>query len=330
MFLTREWLVRIIYVLFGFAFIYHTIAWRRELQEEKKQRDKKNSTRRARLPSSPIFLQSNASSLYFHGLWTYLLFQLQSPRRQELLFEEASIRENPEVPVYREVHPLLPFSKDVAQCEHVQHLSIGVIQTVVKAFMEFRRSKPELFRSKEVMQGINVDPHISIQKTAARLIGEFEVKKRPKTRKINEFYQTRIEWIQRASKTLVELFKGGVTFDNTTTEADVAHWVQRNVKALFRVEVDPEKLDSVNSLVKDYFKSLTYDQERYDRFYKYRRAGFEVVAKPKIGDTVWYSGGAVFLQGIVTEKGIQTGVKREKRVHALFEVEPEYGREAIF
>ncbi|MCB1110949.1 MAG: DUF378 domain-containing protein [Chlamydiia bacterium] len=34
----REWLVRIIYVLFGFAFIYHTIAWRVNSKKKKAKR----------------------------------------------------------------------------------------------------------------------------------------------------------------------------------------------------------------------------------------------------------------------------------------------------
>lgn len=34
----REWLVRIIYVLFGFAFIYHTISWRMSSKKKRAKR----------------------------------------------------------------------------------------------------------------------------------------------------------------------------------------------------------------------------------------------------------------------------------------------------
>ncbi len=34
----REWLVRIIYVLFGVAFIYHTISWRADSKKKKTKR----------------------------------------------------------------------------------------------------------------------------------------------------------------------------------------------------------------------------------------------------------------------------------------------------
>ena len=34
----HEWLVRIIYVLFGFAFIYHTISWRANCKKKKTKR----------------------------------------------------------------------------------------------------------------------------------------------------------------------------------------------------------------------------------------------------------------------------------------------------
>ena len=34
----REWLVRIIYVVFGFAFIYHTISWRMASKKKKAKR----------------------------------------------------------------------------------------------------------------------------------------------------------------------------------------------------------------------------------------------------------------------------------------------------
>ncbi len=34
----REWLVRIIYVAFGFAFIYHTISWRMDSKKKKTKR----------------------------------------------------------------------------------------------------------------------------------------------------------------------------------------------------------------------------------------------------------------------------------------------------
>lgn len=34
----REWLVRIIYVVFGFAFIYHTITWRMDSKKKKSKR----------------------------------------------------------------------------------------------------------------------------------------------------------------------------------------------------------------------------------------------------------------------------------------------------
>ena len=34
----REWLVRVIYVVFGFAFIYHTITWRMDSKKKKSKR----------------------------------------------------------------------------------------------------------------------------------------------------------------------------------------------------------------------------------------------------------------------------------------------------
>ncbi|WP_194847875.1 DUF378 domain-containing protein [Candidatus Neptunochlamydia vexilliferae] len=34
----REWLVRIIYVLFGVAFIYHTITWSKDSKKKKTKR----------------------------------------------------------------------------------------------------------------------------------------------------------------------------------------------------------------------------------------------------------------------------------------------------
>jgi len=39
----------------------------------------------------------------------------------------------------------------------------------------------------------------------------------------------------------------------------------------------------------------------------------------RIGDTLWYSGGVQFLQGIVIEEGTQTGVgSNKKRGFSLF------------
>ncbi len=35
---TREWLIRLIYVVFGFAFIYHTICWRMDSKKKKTKR----------------------------------------------------------------------------------------------------------------------------------------------------------------------------------------------------------------------------------------------------------------------------------------------------
>ncbi|MCB1110948.1 MAG: hypothetical protein KDK64_08195 [Chlamydiia bacterium] len=258
------------------------------------------------------------------------LIPLSITLRKESLFEEGSIKENPEVPVYRETHPFAPLPKDVAQYEQVQNLCVGVIEIVVEGFIGLRRDKPEIFCSTEEKGGIPVDSRISVQRTAAKLIGDLEAKKNPKTPKINQFHQRKIEWVQEARKKLLEFFGKEVMFDTHTTEADIGRWAQESIKALFRVEVDPKDFHSIGKSINGYFGSLTYDQERHERFYKYCRAGFEVVEIPKVGDTVWYSGGTAFLQGVVTEKGIQTGVKGKKRVHSLFDVGSEYGREAIF
>lgn len=35
---TREWLIRVIYVAFGVAFVYHTIAWRTDSKKKKSKR----------------------------------------------------------------------------------------------------------------------------------------------------------------------------------------------------------------------------------------------------------------------------------------------------
>jgi|GEM_PF-1025109 uncharacterized membrane protein YuzA (DUF378 family) len=35
---TREWLIRLIYVAFGIAFVYHTIAWRMDSKKKKSKR----------------------------------------------------------------------------------------------------------------------------------------------------------------------------------------------------------------------------------------------------------------------------------------------------
>lgn len=35
---TREWLIRLIYVAFGIAFVYHTIAWRADSKKKKSKR----------------------------------------------------------------------------------------------------------------------------------------------------------------------------------------------------------------------------------------------------------------------------------------------------
>ncbi|MCB1116708.1 MAG: DUF378 domain-containing protein [Chlamydiia bacterium] len=35
---TREWLIRVIYVAFGIAFVYHTIAWRADSKKKKSKR----------------------------------------------------------------------------------------------------------------------------------------------------------------------------------------------------------------------------------------------------------------------------------------------------
>lgn len=35
---TREWLIRVIYVAFGVAFVYHTITWRMDSKKKKSKR----------------------------------------------------------------------------------------------------------------------------------------------------------------------------------------------------------------------------------------------------------------------------------------------------
>lgn len=67
-----------------------------------------------------------------------------------------------------------------------------------------------------------------------------------------------------------------------------------------------------------------------EHFYRMRKAGFEPVEEPQVGDTVWYLGKGK-KQGIVTEEGVRTRVgKRKKyRFHILFGLE-DLGSEAIF
>lgn len=239
----------------------------------------------------------------------------------------------PMTPVFREVHASLPvFSRELALSLEVQELCRGIFGTIMINFEEIILKNRDFFKGKG--GAIPVDVSHSLKATASRLIGELEARKKPRLKKVNKLFQSKIDCLNLALESLIPFFDQAAVFSSETTLGDMNGWVRRCIKEIYRIDVEGEipKPEVFSSMVKEYFDTLTFEKERLDRFYKYRSAGFVVVEAPRVGDTVWYSGGTQFLQGIVTENGIQTrvGSRKKKRIHPLFELEPKYGREAIF
>jgi len=239
----------------------------------------------------------------------------------------------PVVTVFRETHPLLPvFSRELALSPEVHELCTGIFRTIRVNFEEIILKNHAFFEGK--VGEIPVDVSHSLRATANRLIGELEARKKPRLKKVNRLFQSKIDCLNLALEALIPFFDRVSVFSSETTRGDMDVWMRRCVKELYRIDIEGEipKSEAFNSMVKGYFDTLTSDEGRLERFYNFRSAGFVVVEAPRIGDTVWYSGGTNFLQGIVTKEGIRTrvGSSKKKRFHPLFELESEYGREAIF
>jgi hypothetical protein len=253
--------------------------------------------------------------------------------RNEPLVEEGSMDVIPMTSVFRENHPSLPvFSRELALSIEVQELCRGIFRTIMMNFEEIILKNCTFFKGKG--GAIPVDVSHSLKATASRLIGELEARKKPRLKKVNQLVQSKIDCLNLALESLIPFFDQAAVFSSETTLGDMNGWVRRCIKEIYRIDIGGEvpNPEDFTSMVRGYFDALVFDQERLDRFYKYKSSGFSVVETPRVGDTVWYSGGAQFLQGIVTEEGVQTGVgsRKKKRVHPLFELEPKYGREAIF
>lgn len=220
----------------------------------------------------------------------------------------------PMAPIFREVHPALPvFSRELALSLEVQDLCRGIFRTIMMNFEEIILKNRAFFKGKG--GAIPIDVSHSLNATASRLIGELEVRKKPRLKKVNKLFQSKIDCLNAALESLIPFFDQGAVFSSETTIEDMNGWVRRCVKELYRVDIEGEipKSEVFSSVVKGYFDALTFDEERLERFYKYRGAGFVVVEAPRVGDTVWYSGGTQFLQGIVIDKGIQTRVGSSKK-----------------
>lgn len=239
--------------------------------------------------------------------------------RNEPLVEEGSMDVIPMAPIFREVHPALPvFSRELALSLEVQDLCRGIFRTIMINFEEIILKNRAFFKGKG--GAIPVDVSHSLNATASRLIGELEARKKPRLKKVNKLFQSKIDCLNAALESLIPFFDQGAVFSSETTIEDMNGWVRRCVKELYRVDIEGEipKSEVFSSVVKGYFDALTFDEERLERFYKYRGAGFVVVEAPRVGDTVWYSGGTQFLQGIVIDKGIQTRVGSSKKKEGSF------------
>ena len=241
--------------------------------------------------------------------------------RNEPLVEEGSMDVIPMVPVFRETHPLLPvFSRELALSPEVHELCAGIFRTIRINFEEIILKNRVFFEGR--VGEIPVDVSHSLRATANRLIRELEARKKPRLKQVNRIFQSKIDCLSLALDALIPFFDRVSVFSSETTSGDMDVWIGRCVKELYRIDIEGEipRSEAFNSMVKEYFDILTFDKGRLDRFYRYRSAGFVVVEAPRVGDTVWYSGGTNFLQGIVTDKGIQTGVGgvAKKRGFILF------------
>ena len=249
--------------------------------------------------------------------------------RYEPLFEEGSIEPNPDVPVYRKTHRLIfVLTKDEALTSEVQELCLSLVLRVKEAFSGFIvHLKHE---EKKEAGKIPIDISHAIGTTTTRMVADLEAKKNPKLRKLNQIYQSRIEVLRSSSEKFRVFFEIASVFSTETTAEDLESWGRDCFKKLFRIDVDHLEQRRIKIATEEYFKALHPNKERFERYEKYVKAGFSVIEDPKIGDTVWYSGGETFLQGVVTKAGVQTGRGSKKFVHGLFDLPEKYGDEALF